>query len=189
MRKIIFLIHVTLDGFVADKNGGIDWAIYNEEVQQDAHALHATTDTAIYGRETYEMMHGYWPTVLDNPESGESELRHARWYDAATKVVFSKTLDLKDRERTIVISDNIKEEITKLKQADGKDIWLLGSPSVAQTLMALNLIDEYRLNVNPVILGSGKPLFGTLDSKLNLELIEAKTLKGGVVSLRYKPID
>lgn len=188
MRKVIFLIHVSLDGFVAGSNGEMDWIVYNDEVEKYSHDLHETTDTAIYGRVTYEMMHGYWPAVLGNPESSEGDRNHARWYESATKIVVSKSQDSVPGENTILIRDNIAESITKIKQQPGKDLWLLGSPSLAQTFMQLELIDEYRLNVNPVLLGSGKPLFNGLDAKLDLKLIEAQTLKGGVAALRYEPV-
>ncbi len=166
----------------------MDWIVYNKEVAQYSYDLHDGTDTAIYGRNTYEMMAAYWPTVLDNPGSDTQDHKHARWLETATKIAVSTTLESVDwDDKTILIRDNLAEEITKLKQQQGKDIWLLGSPTLAQSLMKLNLIDEYRLNVNPVILGKGKPLFSELDPKINLKLIEAKTFEGGVVALRYKP--
>lgn len=187
MRKVIFLIHVTLDGFVAGPNGEMDWIRYDDDVEKDAHDLHSTTDAAIYGRVTYQMMEGYWPSVLTNPASAGEELKHAQWLDGATKIVVSKTLESVQWKNTVIIHDNIAEEMTKIKQQPGKDLWLLGSPTLAQTFMRLGLIDEYRLNVNPVVLGAGKPLFDGLDKPLNLKLLEVKTFKGGVAGLRYEP--
>lgn len=189
MRKIIFLIHATLDGYVAGENGEMDWIVYNEDVAQYSYDLHDSTDTAIYGRVTYEMMAGYWPTVLDNPESDPRDRKHALWLEDATKIVVSSTLDAVDWKGTVIIRDNLAAEIQKIKQQPGKDLWLLGSPTLAQTFMRLGLIDEYRINVTPVILGSGKPLFDSLDNALNLKLLEARTFKGGVVALRYAPVD
>jgi dihydrofolate reductase len=188
MRKVIFLIHVTLDGFAAGPNGEMDWIVYNEEVEHYAHSLHSTTDAAIYGRVTYQMMDSYWPSVLADPSSSGPALDHARWYDSATKIVVSTTLDSVERKNTLVIRDHIAEEITKLKAQPGKDMWLLGSPSLAQTFMRLDLIDEYRINVNPVMLGRGQPLFSALDDPIKLELLEATTFKGGVTALRYEPV-
>lgn len=187
MRKIIFLIHLSLDGFVAGPNGEMDWIVYNDEVEKYSHDLHATTDAAIYGRVTYQMMEGYWPSVLTNPASTKPELEHARWYDNATKIVISRTLTSDPAKKTRVIGDNIAEEITRIKQESGKNLWLLGSPRAAQTFMQLGLIDEYRINVNPVILGSGRPLFGNLGKQLHLNLVESRMLKGGVAALRYEP--
>jgi dihydrofolate reductase len=187
MRKIIFLIHVSLDGYVAGENGEMDWIVYNDEVARYVYDLHATTDTAIYGRMTYEMMAGYWPTVLSDPNSGEGDREHARWLEGASKIAVSRSMQSADWENTTIIGDNLSSEITRLKQQPGKDMWLLGSPTLAQSMMRLGLIDEYRINVNPVIVGKGKPLFGGLDTQLNLKLLEARTFAGGVVALRYVP--
>ncbi len=180
-------MHVTLDGFVAGPNGEMDWIVYNDEVEKYAHALHSTTDAAIYGRVTYQMMQSYWPTVLSDPSSDEGAMNHARWYENATKLVISRTLENDEANKTIVISDNIAEEMTKIKQQPGKDIWLIGSPTTAQEFMRLGLIDEYRININPLVLGSGKLLFEDVGD-LKLNLLEAKTLMGGVVVLRYEPV-
>jgi dihydrofolate reductase len=185
MRKIIFLMHVSLDGYVAGPNGEMDWIQYNEELEAYSHNLHERTDAAIYGRVTYGMMDGYWSQALHNPASGEGELNHARWYDTATKIVISRTMDSEPAKKRIVIGDNFVEEINKIKAQPGKDLWLLGSPSVFQTFLPLRLIDEYRLNVNPVVLGRGKPLFPSGDSLQQLTLLENKTLKGGVAALIY----
>ncbi len=187
MRKIIFLIHVSLDGFAAGPNGEMDWITYNDELEQYSHEMHDVTDTAIYGRVTYQMMESYWPSVLDNPASTGYDLDHARWFDSATKIVVSKTLTSAQLKNTILIHDHIAEQITKLKQQPGKDMWMLGSPRLAQEFMRLGLIDEYRINVNPVVLGVGMPLFANLDKPLNLNLIEARTFRCGVVGLRYEP--
>lgn len=187
MRKIIFLIHVSLDGFTAGSNGEMDWIVYNDEIEKYSHDLHDTTDTAIYGRVTYDMMRGYWPTVLTNPESQPSELAHARWLDEATKIVVSNTMTSVDWKHTILLHSDFANEIRKMKQQPGKDMWLLGSPTLAQAFMQHGLIDEYRLNVNPVVLGNGKPLFGCLGKQIPLKLIEAKNFKGGVTGLRYEP--
>jgi dihydrofolate reductase len=185
MRKVIFLMHVSLDGLVAGPNGEMDWIVYNDDVEKYSHDLHSTTDTAIYGRVTYEMMNGYWPTVLDNPDSTPGELAHGRWYRDATKLVFSRKLDKLEGSNTVLIKDNIADEMATYKRQPGQDIWLLGSPTLAQTFMRLGLIDEYRLNVNPVVLGAGKPLFA--DDALKLKLLESLTFSGGVVALRYEP--
>jgi len=185
MRNVIFLMHVSLDGFVAGPDGEMDWIQYDDEVEKYSHDLHATTDAAIYGRVTYEMMNSYWPTVFDNPDSTPGDLAHGRWYRDATKYVFSRTMDTIDEDNTVLIQDDVAAEMATIKQQPGKDIWLLGSPTLAQTFMRLDLIDEYRLNVNPVVLGQGKPLFGS--DPLQLQLLEARTFQCGVTALRYAP--
>jgi dihydrofolate reductase len=186
MRKVILMEHVTLDGFVSGPNGEMDWIVYNDELEHYVHTLHATTDAAIYGRITYQMMEGYWPTVLGSPGSTPAERNHAQWLDNATKIVFSRTLDSVQWKNTMLIKDHVAEEMAKIKQQPGKNLWLIGSPSVAQEFMRHDLIDEYWINVNPVVLGRGRLLFDGLNDKLNLKLIEAKTIKGGVVALRYE---
>jgi dihydrofolate reductase len=191
MRKVISLIHLSLDGFAAGPNDELDWISYDDELEQSAHSLHALTDAVIWGRRTYEGMAGYWLTVPGNPASTPAELEHARWLDNATKIVVSRTLDRVawgDAQNTALIKDNIAEEINKIKQEPGKDIWFLGSTMLAQTFMQLDLIDEYRININPIVLGRGKPLFANVTREFPLRLLEAKTFTSGVVALRYEPV-
>lgn len=190
MRKIISLIHLSLDGFVAGPNDELDWISYDDELEQYAHSMHAITDAVIWGRRTYEGMASYWLTVPGNPTSTAAELEHARWLDHATKIVVSRTLDHIDwnnAHNTVLMKENIAEEINNIKQQPGKDIWFLGSPMLAQTFMQLDLIDEYRININPTVLGHGKPLFANVTRNFPLKLLEARTFKSGVVGLRYEP--
>lgn len=190
MRKVIALIHLSLDGFAAGPNDELDWISYDDELEQYAHSLHATTDAVIWGRRTYEIMAGYWLTVPGNPDSTPAQLEHARWLESATKIVVSRTLDRiewNDARNTVLIKDHIAEEINTIKQQPGKDIWFLGSTMLAQTFMQLDLIDEYRLNINPTVLGSGKLLFAGVSRGFRLKLLDARTLKSGVVALRYEP--
>ena len=190
MRKIISLIHLSLDGFASGPNDELDWISYDNELEQDAHSIQALTDAVIWGRRTYEGMASYWLTVPGNPNSTPSELEHARYLDNATKIVVSRTLDRIDwnnTQNTVLIKDNIAEEINKIKQQPGKDIWFLGSTMLAQTFMQLDLIDEYRININPTVLGVGKPLFANITRQFSLKLLESKSFKSGVVALRYEP--
>ena len=155
-----------------------------------AHAFHDFTDAVIWGRRTYEGMASYWLTVPGNPNSTAAELEHARFLENATKIVVSRTLDhigWAGATNTVLIKDNIADEINKIKQQPGKDIWFLGSPVLSQTFMQLDLIDEYRININPIILGVGKPLFANINHEFKLKLLDSKTLKSGVVTLRYEP--
>jgi dihydrofolate reductase len=190
MRKIISLIHLSLDGFAAGPNDELDWISYDNELEQDAHSLHDMTDAVIWGRRTYEGMASYWLTVPGNPASTPSELEHARFLENATKIVVSRTLERiewNNAPNTVLIKDNIAEEINKIKQQPGKDIWFLGSTTLAQTFIQLDLIDEYRININPTVLGQGKPLFANVTRQFPLKLLGAKTFKSGVVALRYEP--
>lgn len=190
MRKIVSLIHLSLDGFAAGPNDELDWIAYDDELEQDAHSLHATTDAVIWGRRTYEGMASYWLTVLSDPDSTPAAREHARYLENATKIVVSRTLDRVawgDAQNTVLIKDDIADAINAIKRQHGKDIWFLGSTMLAQTFMQLDLIDEYRININPTVLGAGKPLFAGVTRMFPLKLLQAKTFKSGVVALRYEP--
>ena len=190
MRKVISLIHLSLDGFASGPNDELDWISYDDELEKYAHSMHDLTDAVIWGRRTYQGMASYWLTVPGNPESSPAALEHARFLDNATKIVVSRTLDHIDwnnTTNTVLIKDNIAEEIQKIKAQPGKDIWFLGSTMLAQTFMQLDLIDEYRININPAVLGQGKLLFANVTRKFPLKLLETKTFKSGVVALRYEP--
>ncbi len=190
MRKVIALIHLSLDGCVSGPNDELDWIAYDEELEQYSHAMHATTDAVIWGRRTYEMMAGYWLTVPGNPASTPAELEHARFLDNATKIVVSRTLERvawNNAQNTVLIQDHIAEAINSIKEHPGKDIWLLGSPTLAQTFMQLDLIDEYRININPTMLGQGRALFADVTRPFPLKLLESKTFQSGVIALRYAP--
>lgn len=191
MRKVISLIHLSLDGFAAGPNDELDWIAFDDEVQADAHRLHAVADAVIWGRRTYEGMAGYWLSVPGNPQSTPAELEHARWLEGATKIVVSRTLDHVDwggATNTVLIKDDIAARVNELKRQPGADIWFLGSTALAQTFMQLDLIDEYRINLNPRVLGQGKPLFAGVTRDFALKLLESKTFGNGVVALRYEPV-
>ena len=188
MRKIIFLMHMSLDGFVGRPDGNIDFVEAGGDIGADAYSLHPYTDTAIYGRNTFKIMDDYWPQALNDPETTDGERSHAQWYANITKYVISTTMADPEDEKIVVIRDNLKEEFAKIKAQPGKDIWLLGSPSVAQAMLQAKLVDEIRLNVNPVIIGAGIPLFANQEKQLNLKLIGTKNFESGVVQLRYIPV-
>jgi dihydrofolate reductase len=145
-----------------------------------------TVGSPLYGRRTYHGMESYWPTVLDNSEATPHEISHARWLQAVEKIVFSRTLAKVEWHNTRLIKDNVVEEVAKLKQQPGKDLVIFGSPDLARNFIKLGLIDAYRLTVSPVILGRGIPLFQGLEDKINLKLIDSKTLPSGVLTLHYE---
>ena len=190
MRKIVSMIHLSLDGMASGPNDELDWVSYDSELEAYAHSMHALVDAVIWGRNTYEGMK-YFLTVPGNPDSSQPEREHAKFLDDSTKIVVSTTLDKIEwgnTTNTILIKDNIAQQIKKIKQQPGKDIWFLGSTKLFQTFAQLDLIDEYRINVNPTVLGKGKPLFANIDRQINLKLLESNTLKSGVVTLRYEPV-
>ena len=179
-------MHTSLDGFVAGPGEEMNWIIMDEEIFQDALELAATTDAALYGRITYQMMESYWPTVLKNPSSTKLELCHALWVENINKIVFSKTLEKAEWNNTRLIKKNIPEEMTKLKYQPGENMLIFGSPHLTHSFMRWGLIDEYRININPVILSSGIPLFKNISDKVNLKLLKTKTFHSGVVGLHYE---
>lgn len=133
-------------------------------------------------------MEGYWPTVLENPSAKPSTLKHARWLQKALKVVVSRTMTSVEWENSLLIKDNLPEAFAKLKQQPGKDMVIFGSPGLVKTLTKFDLIDEYHITVTPVILGSGLPLFGELDHRVNLRLVANRTLGDSVAALHYERI-
>ncbi|MGN6416074.1 MAG: dihydrofolate reductase family protein [Pseudobacter sp.] len=185
MRKLVLFMHVSLDGFAADENRGLGWISYDSDLQQFADGIVATVGSPVYGRLTYELMAGYWPGVLQDPNESERSKKHAQWVDQAPKIVFSRTMKKADWNNTTVINDNIAEEINKLKQQPGKDLVIFGSPGLAHSFMELDLIDEYQLTLNPVLLGNGIPVYQNIVNKTNLRLLKATPLKSGVVGLHY----
>ena len=187
MRNLVIFMHMSLDGFAAGSNGELDWIAYDGELEKHAETVVNSVGAALYGRVTYHMME-YWRTVPSNPDSSEHELEHARWIEAIPKVVVSTTLESVDWNNTTIISGNLAEEITKLKQQPGKDLVIFGSPSLSQTLAQQGLVDEYQLTLSPVILGSGVPFFARFEEKNSLQLLEQKTFSSGAMAMHYRVV-
>ena len=185
MRKLVLFMHVSLDGFAATPNHGLDFLTYDKELEQYADELVKTVGSPVYGRNTYQLMESYWPTVLKKPDAAKHALEHAQWVENVPKIVFSKTLTEVTWNNTQLIKGNIAEEVKKLKEQPGKDLVIFGSPGLATTLMRLSLIDEYKLTVHPIILGSGISAFTNNTTKSTLKLVDSKTMKSGVVTLHY----
>ena len=184
MRKVVVFCHLSLDGIAAVQSGSLDWISYDTELEKWAESIVAETDTALYGRVTYELMK-YLRTVSSNPNATKHELKHARWIETVEKIVFSKSPMIPDWNNTRVISKNVKEEILKLKQKSGKNITIFGSPTLANSLIQLGLVDEYCLSLSPIVLGAGKFLFKEVKDAIKLKLVEEKTLKSGAVTFHY----
>ncbi len=183
MRKIIVSNYVTLDGFIAGPNGEFDWFVWDEETAEYSKGLLKSIDAILFGRVTYELMAGYWPTA--SPPAEDQVIIDAM--NNLPKIVFSKTLEKVAWKNSRLVKKNIANEVATLKQQPGRDIVIYGSGSIVSTLTQLGLIDEYRIFVNPVVLGSGKPMFKGLNDRLNLNLLTTKTFNCGVVLLHYQP--
>jgi dihydrofolate reductase len=185
MRKIISFMHMSLDGFVAGPNGEMDWIKVDEEIFDYVGNRIGEGDTALYGRVTYQMMENYWPNAGDEPNASKHDIEHSRWYNKVHKVVLSKTMKDADLANTTIISDNLSDRINEIKQQEGKDIALFGSPTATHALIQLNLIDGYWLFVNPIILGQGIPLFVDIKDKIKLKLLTTRQFTCGVTELNY----
>lgn len=185
MRHLIFFIHTSLDGFVAGLNGELNWIKLDDAMFDFVATMTDQADTALYGRVTYEMMQSYWPTAGEQPNATKHDIEHSTWYNKVSKIVLSKTIHETELNNTKVISDQLSDNINKLKQMEGKNILIFGSPGASQSLSNQGLIDEFWLFVNPLILGQGVPLFKNVTGTTKLKLVESKTFACGVIALHY----
>lgn len=188
MRKLVLFMHTSLDGFVAGPNGEMEWIKTDDEMFEYAGKRTNEADTALYGRVTYQMMEGYWPTAGDQPAATKHDVEHSRWYNKVAKIVLSRTMRGKKIANTTIVSDDVLNEITKLKQATGKEIVIFGSPGAAHSLTQWNLIDDYWLFVNPILLGRGIPLFKEIKEITGLTLLKTNVFASGVVCLHYESV-
>ncbi len=186
MGKLISFMHLSLDGFVAGPKGEMDWIKVDEEIFDYVGKRISESDTALYGRVTYQMMENYWPGAGDKPGASRHDIEHSKWYSKVYKVVLSKTMKGNSLPDTKIISDNIQREINEVKQQTAKDILLFGSPTATHSLIEANLIDGYWLFVNPVILGQGIPLFTGIKDKIKLKLLNTHQFTSGVTELGYE---
>ncbi len=182
-RKIILFNMVSLDGFFEGPDRNIDWHNVGEEFNDFADDQLNSADGLIFGRVTYQLMAQYWPT----PAAIANDPVIANQMNRIPKFVFSKTLDQAEWSNTRLVKGDLAEEVAKLKEQPGKDLLIFGSADLASALTQNGLIDEYRLMVNPVVLGCGTPLFKGVDHPLKLKLIRTKTFQNGNVLLCYQP--
>jgi dihydrofolate reductase len=186
MGKIVLFMHATLDGFAAGTKGEMNWIHVDEEIFDFVEVRIAQTNTALYGRVTFQMMESYWPTAADEPDASKHDRVHAAWYKNAHKVVLSNTLDQATFTNTTVIGKDYVTALRKLKKETTGEILLFGSPSTAHALLAENLIDECWLFVNPVLLGEGIPVFKGIKEKQSLKLLKTHIFSSGVVCLQHE---
>ena len=181
MRKLIFAINTTLDGCVDHTKQIVD----DETLEYFTHLMR-DVDLQVFGRKTYQLMVPYWPEVAKNQSNTKADIEFARAFDSINKVVFSRSLDSVEDRNTRIVRTNLRDEILKLKQEQGKDI-LLGGVSLPSQLMELGLVDEYRFVVGPTLAGAGRRLLEgvSLPEKLQLKLVESKFFKSGCVAFHY----
>jgi dihydrofolate reductase len=184
MRKLIFAINSTIDGCVDHTKGS-----GNPEMLDHYTQLLAEADTFVYGRKTFQLMVPYWPDVIKDPAgSPESHIEYAKAFVAVENmVVFSKTLEKVDYKNTTIIRGNLAEEIMKLKKQPGKSL-LTGGVDLASHLIALGLVDEYRVVIHPNIVGEGRQMMEgvPMTEKIPMQLVDTKVFKSGAIALRYQ---
>jgi dihydrofolate reductase len=183
MRKLIYSTSVSLDGFIAAPDGAIDWSVPDDELFRFHTQRVRETGVHLCGRRLYEAM-VYWETAEESPLSADY-VEFAQIWKALPKVVFSTTLE-SVVGNTRLARDGVGEEVSRLKEQPG-DI-AVGGAGLAAACMELNLVDEWRLFVSPVLLGGGTPYFPTLEARADLELLETRTFGSRVVCLRYRRV-
>jgi dihydrofolate reductase len=180
MRKVLYGLNVSLDGFYEDINGKIDFTVPDDEVFRHFIELEKEVEVHLYGRKLYETM-CYWKTD-HNFNSAERE--YAKHWNQKPNVVFSRTLEsVASNDR--LVRDNIAQEVNELKKGPGKYM-AVGGGEIASTFIKLGLIDEYRVYLRPIVLGKGNPMFQSLTRNLALRFMDSKTFSSGVVLLRYQ---
>lgn len=181
MRKLVVTEYLTLDGVMENPGGGWSFPFWNEEAAQYKFDELFASDALLLGRVTYEGFAQAWPTMKD-------EQGFADRMNGMRKYVVSTTLEEATWNNSKLIKERFVEEISSLKQQPGMDILVAGSADLVHTLMQHDLVDEYKLMIHPVLVGSGKRLFKEGIDKLALKLVETKTFKTGIVILIYQPV-
>jgi dihydrofolate reductase len=180
MRKVVVSEMVSLDGFFEDAHHELGWQKLDEELFEHSREMLNAADTLLFGRVTFQIMAAYWPDSDD-----DAVITHKMNY--LSKIVFSHTLKKVDWNNSRVAGGNPEAEVARLKKEAGNDMLIFGSGKLVSQLAKAGLVDEYRLAVNPVVLGDGYSLFKGAEDPFTLDLIRTKVLKSGVVILYYRP--
>lgn len=187
MRKIVVFNLISVDGFFAGEDGSIDWHMVDDEFNKFAVEHTKEFGAIIFGKTTYQLFEDFWPKALHDPKMSPEDLEVAKTIDDVEKIVISKSLTEVTWKNTKLFHEINPEEIKKWKEGDGKPMVIFGSGTIVQQMSNLGLIDEYRLLVNPIILGNGKPMFKDV-SMQKLKLINTRTFGNGNVLLTYEPL-
>lgn len=185
MAKLSAFNFITLDGYLeGPEKGNISWHRHGREENEYASQSLKSGNILLFGRVTYQMMAGYWPTTM----AIENDPSVAEGMNNAEKIVFSKTIANAEWKNTRIVKDDIVEKTRKLKIDSTKDMTLLGSGSIVSQFAEKGLVDEYQVMIDPVVIGSGNPIFKAIAQPLYLKLIRTKAFKSGVVLLCYQPV-
>jgi dihydrofolate reductase len=183
MRRLSAFNLITLDGYIAGRDGDISWHNVDEEFQEYAEKNSNSGNTLLFGRVTYELMAGYWTS----PDALKNDPVVTKGMNNSAKIVFSRTLNKADWANTRLVKDNMLGEVRKLKQQNGNDLTILGSGTIVAQLAQAGLIDEYQIMLNPVVLGKGKTMFEGVTNRLSFKLISTRTFRNGNILLHYEP--
>jgi dihydrofolate reductase len=187
MRQLVSYMFTSLDGFIADPEGGLDWVPIDDELMSFANAYFRTAEGIVFGRNNYQVFVDYWDRLdPTDPSVPALEAEFARIFGGMTRVVISRTLEQVDRN-AVLIKDEVPRAIEDLKRQPGGDLLLICGPELRSTLTRHGLVDVHRILVVPVVLGKGQPLFGDTNEQLRFQLVGTKVFGGGVVMLDYEP--
>jgi dihydrofolate reductase len=169
MRKVTFRVANSLDNYIARKDGSFDWILHSDDANASLAAFWKTIDTVLWGRKTYDIVKGRMPA-----------------YKGVKNYVFSRTMKERADKGVKIINGDVVEFVRNLRNQEGKDIFVMGGGELAKSLFEADLIDEVSMNIHPVLLGSGVPLFHEMKGQMNLELLECKTFGNGCVLVSYR---
>jgi dihydrofolate reductase len=184
--RLIYMLNVSLDGFVETPDHSLDWTTVDDELHSWFNDRMRELEASLYGRRLYELMAGYWPTAESDPSATQTMLEFARIWRAMPKIVFSSTLEAVDWNSRLVRGD-VVEELSRLRSEFDGDLDV-GGATLAASFIRRGLVDEYRLVVHPVVLGAGTPFFPALDTPIQLRLKETHRFASGVVYLGYHAV-
>jgi dihydrofolate reductase len=183
MRRLIYSMGVSLDGYIADRSGAIDWSAPGEELHRFHNQQAREVGVQLYGRRLYEVMRP-WETLGEQPDATPAIREFAAIWRATPKLVFSTTLDAVEGPETTLVREDPVETVARIKQEPGKDL-AVGGAGLAGILLAAGLVDEIRVFVSPVLLGGGTRFFPPLDDRVDLNLVDTRTFGSRVVYLAF----
>jgi len=188
MKKLIWLVDTSLDGYMSGPNGELDWlgADVDDEFWTDVNALLGTVDAALFGRMTYQNFEQYWPAVPGNPASPKNEVEFSKWIEKTPKHVASTTLSNLSWNNSFLRRADVASSVSKMKEGKGKHVLMFGSCNLATQLFEAGVIDELQIRIHPIVLGAGRPAFKHGMVSRKLKLVHSKTFGSGVIGLRYE---
>jgi len=180
MKKVIFQMSASVDGYVEGPNREIDWHVVDDEFNAFAVETLSSTDVLIMGRKTYELMAGYWPSAAGNDPAVKEKM------NSTPKLVFSRTLKRVDWQNSRLAEGTVADEVSRLKEVSGDGVLWVGGSDLAASFLEQNLIDELHIILTPLLLGAGKTMFEGIMKRYPLRLLSTRTFKSGAVVLVYE---